>query len=229
MMNKINQADIAASLGEEEVAADIMEQLAEELRESQAGQSQQNPLAQKFQALMQQLGNLIEKEGALLKDLQDSLTSHQKNQLSWKQKIQNQKIASSKTEAFKEYHKFTKELQNPKLTKEEQQNLMKRLGNPEDLAYQGIRLTEMFRKIDSLSKKPESSSQLTPQLKGLNKTLPENLRWPDELLTPPKEAQSLNLDPITSGQKQLSPEGKSFADDFRASLSPVIPSESFLD
>ena len=225
MMDKINQADIAASLGEKEMAAKILEDLAEDLRESQQSPSSDNPLAQKFQELMEQLKSLISNQDSLLSELKQAKQASANLNQSWRQKIQEQKNKTAQTEAFKGYQDFNQQFKNPNLSKEERKSLMSKLGDPNELAFQGRRLTELMRRMDSLSSKPDQKDKIKPQLEALNSTLPDNLKWPEELFNPPQNLTKKDLETLSSKQQNFAPEGEAFSKDFRSSLSPVLPSE----
>jgi hypothetical protein len=226
LMNQLNQADIASSLGEEETAAELMEDLAEKLRQSQSGPGQDNPLAQKFQQLMRDLAELIEKQNALISELSKTREKSSYALEQWRKAIQEQKQKTAQTDEFKTYNKTNQAFRNPNLSDAEKQKLLSDLGDPSTPTFQGRRQIEMMRTMDLFSARPDLKKKYQQQLQALNESLNEELKWPEELFEGPSGMPSpKEFNQVGDDQKAFSPRGEEFAEDFESSLGPVIPSQ----
>lgn len=226
LMNQLNQADIASSLGEKETAANLMEDLAEKLRQSQSGPGQDNPLAQKFQQLMRDLAELIEKQNSLISDLTKTRDKSDYALQQWRKAIQEQKQKTAQTEEFKAYNETNQAFQNPNLSDADKQKLLADLADPSTPAFQGRRQIEMMRSMDLFSSRPDLKSKYQQQLKALNQSLKDDLKWPEELFKGPSQMPSpKEFNQIGDRQNELAPQGEDFAKDFESSMRPVLPSE----
>lgn len=226
LMDQLNQADIASSLGEKETAANLIEDLAEKLRQSQSGPGQDNPLAQKFQQLMRDLAALIEKQNSLISELSKTREKSSYALEQWRKAIQEQKQKASQTEEFKAYNETNRAFQNPNLSDAEKQKLLADLADPSTKAFQGRRQLEMMRSMDLFSARPDLKNKYQQQLQALNQSLKDELKWSEKLFDGPTEMPSpREFDQIGDNQKSLAPEGEEFATDFESSLGPVLPSQ----
>jgi len=225
LMDQINQADIASALGEKNLAADLLEKTANDLRQSEQGSPQDNPLAKKFQELMQTLSELIQAQSKTLSDLtqtnQKSLSELQK----WREAIAQQKQTSLQSEAFKEYQTTAQSFQDPKLSDDQKQELLSKLGNPDELSFQGRRLTEMMRHMDAFAARPDQKEKYQPQLQALNESLPESMKWPEALFEGPKMNHTEDLKSLSESQQEIAPKGQNFSEEFESNFRPVMPSD----
>jgi len=82
MMAKLNQAELASQMGDPETSSQLLDEMAEQMREqpSAMGASGPNPLAEKFQALMEELKALISLQGENITTLNHSQQHIQKLQ-----------------------------------------------------------------------------------------------------------------------------------------------------
>jgi hypothetical protein len=224
ILQKFREAELSANMGDAKGAAEILEQMAEFMKQtsSQAsGQSGENPMAQKFQKLLQDLQQLI-----TLQQVNQSMLNLDNASVSPAIASEAQSMRSElrKSPALNRYQNIIQQLRRPQLSSLEQTKLMQELTQPDGSAYRGRDLQQLDQQLNRLTAGfglTRPFEDFLPQLNSESKTLQDLSR---NLLKSLNEQKKSNLPPeLIQQQKDLGAEGLDFSKNFRLDFEPLIP------
>ena len=215
MMRKLNQAELAAQMGDPETASKLLEEMAEQMRDqpSAMGSSGPNPMAERFQELLRELESLISYQDDNLKQLNNT-----HSELQVLQAFRMSIIRHPMIKAYQEWRAKVTQLQSKgeKIPRE----LISQNQLPGAPAYQGRMLQQVYRDLSLIlrEKKP-----LSPWPKA--SSLPEDLQEAWKKLLPSLDSISGQSYPkkMLGAQSEIADRGKVFRQEFESDIAPLLP------
>lgn len=216
MMSKFNQAELAAQMGDSETASKLLEDMAEQMRKqpSAMGASGQNPLAEKFQELLKELQDLI--------TTQDKNAGALVNSLRQTHEIQTFRQGLIRHPAMGSYQKWRRKIA--------------------EATAKGSSISQELRSRDRTKGDPVSHGRIIQQLYGdislvltnrpprrpwpNSESLPDDLQeaWNNILPTLKSLSGTSYPKEVIETQSKLGERGKEFRQDFESNIAPLLPS-----
>jgi hypothetical protein len=217
MLSTFNQAELSASMGDTQGASKSMEQLMEVLRQQPSMPQAPNPMAEKFEKLMADLGKLIQQQQAVMENWSKAKTVPiQEDQ---QRSIQNLKDLIRKNHNWQAYDQMIQSLRKqPRVDNAEQQNLLQELSRPNSPTQRGRMLQQVSQQLDR-----RAAGHANPQ------PMPPFLPWAPDI---EKQLKALPQLPSTSKapvqkleteQRQLAQAGQQFSEKFKLDFGPLMP------
>ena len=224
ILDKINEAELSAAMGDSQSAAKIMESLAEILRTNPSasqGQNGDNPMSKKFQQLMKELQHLITRQQVNQSMLNMGSQSFPKGVAEESLKLRSELRNSP---AWNQYQRALQNLRRPNLTEPERSELMTQLTQTQSPVFKGRNLDLLDQQLSRLaagSSPTRPMKELLATLNGESEALQVIGIKLNKMLSLPKVA---SLDPETEAQqKSIAQDGLKFSRDFRLNFEPLLP------
>ena len=143
ILDKLNEAELSAAMGDPQGAAKILESLAEVMRQNPQGSqgaSGENPMAKKFQQTLQDLQQLITRQQVNQSMLNISDRSVPK---ALSQEALKMRSELRKSPAFNQYQSTIQQLRRPNVGEAERKELFNQLTQPSRPAFKGRVLDQL--------------------------------------------------------------------------------------
>ncbi|MBF0197225.1 MAG: hypothetical protein HQL32_05925, partial [Planctomycetes bacterium] len=236
MLNKLEQAQIASAMGDNQKASESMEELSEMMQENGGSSMGNDALSEKFRELKAMLDELEARQQSNLKITQEKSPEGMSSTLKQHIKTFNKKIIANK--AYTAYQNMLKSFREAFINNNSApaSKILDKLNNSKNLESQGQELNSIKNNLTTISEGRHALIQNLPSANSLKekgslkggdlvfyRSLLDSLKSHEQRI---KSNQPEDLQEVKVEQSKISDLGHAFSKDFRESFESLINSPS---